>query len=279
VRIVARASFLTVASDVAPEMLCDLAGAPLDYFADLWLANGGGSEPDAPLGEDHLAIVKACLAGIVDGRPFVDWCARWGMPGWDRFPGAIEGMAHHEALRCIANQAWGVLVAASTAMMWRTRPFRGSRGLDLSDPLSVASEDVLGAPVLKVEQGLVLPSLTWDPLREERSVAANRIMRSVRTAVRAELRRIQADALTVGHVAPTKRTGLEHLAWLARYQFRRESMAGIADDVCKERQTVDEAIRTAADLVGLVLRDPGPPGRPRRRTPRARRSRTTSVRN
>ena len=111
---------------------------------------------------------------------------------------------------------------------------------------------------------MALPAVRWDPQSEERGVATVRIHGELRTAVRNELDRIETRARRVGAPSRAKRTGFEHLAWLARYQFRGESFTVIAEDVCRVRQSVMEGVKTAAELVGLPLREPDRPGRPRK---------------
>jgi hypothetical protein len=115
---------------------------------------------------------------------------------------------------------------------------------------------------LGVEAALSLPPQRWDPQRENRAAASKRITADLDRAVRTELRRIEAEALRRAVPPPAKRTGPEHLAWLARYQFRGESFSAIARDVCVERQTVTEAVKAAAELVGLPLRQASRPGQP-----------------
>ena len=63
---------------------------------------------------------------------------------------------------------------------------------------------------------------------------------------------------------PRRRPTDRHIAWLARYQLGRESFEAIADSAGFKRQSVDEAIQTAARLLNLPLRPPSSVGRPKR---------------
>jgi hypothetical protein len=116
---------------------------------------------------------------------------------------------------------------------------------------------------------LDLPECRYDPFTETKADAVRRLTGELTEAVRAEVDRIARESLTEGD-APTivKTTGREHFEWLARYQVKGDSYAGIAHEACRSRQAVKLAIRETAELIGLVLRAPDPPGRPRKPTAR-----------
>jgi hypothetical protein len=111
---------------------------------------------------------------------------------------------------------------------------------------------------------LELPQVLFDPLTEERAHALDRILNELRRAVRNELDRIIQNALAENNSSPiSKSTGLEHFRWLARYQVKGERISQIARET-RERKSVRDAINKLAELIGLTLRDPDPPGRPRK---------------
>lgn len=60
---------------------------------------------------------------------------------------------------------------------------------------------------------------------------------------------------------PEKRSP-EHFEWLARYQVEGLSFSKLAHAVYRSRPTVTDAVKRAADFIGLPLREPDKPGRP-----------------
>lgn len=272
-RVVARAVFLLIAGEVVPEMLVELAGAPLDQYAAAWEAYGGGPDADPwieRLAPDQQADdPRDCIEAMFNEEgPMWRWCERWGIPTWEDSPvsGGVavssREMDHATFTRHVLRNAWGLMETSMTLHAWRLYPFHPSAPPPFGQILEInvhryAFDLALAAP-------LRLPMPWWDPQREDRASAIKRITADLDHAVRAELGRIEAEALRVAVPSRVKRTGLEHLTWLARYHFRRESFAAIAKDACVGRQTVADGVKDAADLIGLPLREPTPAGRPRR---------------
>jgi len=270
-RLSARQVFLQIAGDVEPELLISLAGAPLDEYAAAWEANGGPATAD-PGSFAEPALVTLCLAFLATlldtTGPTGAWARRWGFPV-DFAPPAPDRAGERALLRYTAERSWGLGMAGYTLHRWRAEPLPSPDQLRLADIF--ASKANLAGEDLGLGGGITLPPAWWDPQGETRAAATARIMGELRRAVRGELRRIEAEAGVRAMPPPAKRTGIEHLVWLARYQLRAESFAAIARDVGKERQSVTEAVKETAALIGLPLRTPNPPGRTRTAPRRAAR--------
>ena len=266
-QVAARAAFLNVASAVEPRLLVDLAGDPLDQYAAAWDATGGSSAADLDVEADAFRIRWCQLKVLVPHGATWRWSERWGFPFARDVPERFHDLEDFDVVSAPGNfpafwtwvpQGWGLEDVTLALAYWRVHPLRESNPLPFDRILSCYEEDLeLGAP-------LRLPGASWDPQVEGRATATKRILADMGRAVRSELGRIEAEARRTAVPPPLKRTGLDHLAWLARYHFRHESFSTIAENVCKERQTVTEAVKAAADLVGLPLREPTLAGRPRR---------------
>ena len=90
----------------------------------------------------------------------------------------------------------------------------------------------------------------WDPQTESRTTAKARIL----AALEAELDR-QMDDLEL--VRLSKPANHRHLQWLVRYQVLGQSMKAIAAEEGKDRTTIRDGLRTAAELLEISLRTPG----------------------
>jgi hypothetical protein len=116
-------------------------------------------------------------------------------------------------------------------------------------------------------QTFSLPSQEWNFRMETKTEAYHRIMESLRQKVMEELTGIEAEALSRGdQPVVVKPAASDHLEWLIRYHVKRERYATIARDVGRSRQAVMLAVRQAAELIDLPLREPDRRGRPRRST-------------
>jgi hypothetical protein len=261
--VVARSVFLEIASDVEPRLLVELAGAPLDQYAATWEASGGSPTADPGVALDEEAVLRCQSAMCDEEGALWRWCERWGFPVWLDPPGWEVGTDDRALLRYAADRAWGLVEATYALFMWRVDPLRTHHALRFGDVFLTTS--LIDDLDLGLDTPLSLPSQRWDPQREDRAAATKRILAELGRSVRSELGRIEAEALRSTAPPPAKRTGLEHLAWLARYHFRGESFSAIARDVCLERQSVTGAVKAAAALVCLPLREPSRPGPPRGR--------------
>ncbi len=255
-RLWARHVFLQLAGQVEPAVLVSLADGPLDAYAAIWDAHGGPADADPPerwvAGADR--VLRAFMADLLDETGATwEWIRRWGLPA--RFdPTGLNRTDDRELLRHAAERSWGLAVAGFTLHRWRTLPLPPLDAFGLADPF--AFSPLVMDQDLGLEREVILPSPRWDPQRETRAAAQARIVGELRRGVQMELARIEAAARVRAAAVPSKRTGMEHLVWLARYQLCRESFAEIARDVGKERQTVTDAVKAAAALVGLELRSP-----------------------
>ena len=190
------------------------------------------------------------------------WCERWGLPVWSDMTAEALGPDDRSLIRFAAERGWGLVEGAFAVYTWRVSVFRPDGPHRFGNVL--LTSPLVGDRDLGVADLLSLPPQRWDPQREDRAAATRRILAELDRAVRAELGRIETEARRVGLPPPAKRTGLEHLAWLARYQFRHESFPTIARDAHVGRQAVAVGVKEAAALIGLPLREPNPPGRPRK---------------
>lgn len=262
-RVVARTAFLTIAAAVEPRLLVELAGDPLDQFAALWDVFGGPPTVD-PGSDVDPAVHLRCQAVLMSdgGSALWRWCLRWGLPAWDDSLASAPELDLRTVIRLTADRAWALYEAHFALLCWRMYPL--GPGAERHFGRGFLYSQFANDAELGLDRALSLPSQRWDPHGEERAAAARRITADLGRAVRAELRRIEAEALRTTVAPPAKRTVREHLAWLARYQFRHETYSAIAKDVRLTRQTVTDAVKQAADLVGLPLRQPSDHGDRRR---------------
>jgi len=261
-RVAARSVFLSIAGEVEPRLLFELAGDPLDQYAAAWELGGGSpvADPGRDWGDQDPLRCKEAMFDP-DGAMW-RWCERWGLPTWGDIPDGLYEADDETLFRHVLGHVWAMSEVALTLFTWRVDPFRPAAPSSFGQFLELAwfrheTELGLAAP-------LSLPVQWWDPQWEDRASATKRILAELGRVVRFELGRIEIEALRVAAAPPAKRTGLEHLAWLARYHFRHESFSEIAATVHRGRQTVADGVRDAAALVGLPLREPTPAGRPRR---------------
>ena len=258
-QVAVRAAFLDVAGAVEPRLLVDLAGDPLDQYAAAWDATGGSSAADPEVEADAIRIQWCHQKMLAPHGAMWRWSERWDLPFErdvpERFPDledfdVYSAPSRFSAFRTWAPQGWGLENVALALSYWRVRPLRESNPLPFDRILSCYEEN------LELDAPLRLPEASWDPQGEDRATATKRILADMGRAVRSELGRMESEAARTAVRPPVKRTGLDHLAWLARHHFRHESFSAIARDVYLERQTVTEAVKAVAELVGLPLREP-----------------------
>jgi hypothetical protein len=266
--VIARHAFLQILGDVLPELVLDLAGEPLDAFARAWAEAGG--PPDAQITDPgpHRESFIAVIDRLASDRksPVQAWCRRWGLPAWSGFPDWLWTADERTVMQDLARHNWAPMLAATTISRWRVRPLTHAE-LGLIEPTLFATPGDLWDEHLGLEQPVRLPPLMWDPQLESRATALARIETKIGTAVRSELDRIEAAAHQANvRPALAKRTGRDHLVWLASYQCGGESYAKIARWTCRERQSVADGVRQAAELICLPLRSSGP-SLPDRRPP------------
>ncbi len=103
----------------------------------------------------------------------------------------------------------------------------------------------------------------YEPSRERRQDAARRLRMAFECMLQAHLDGGERVAQARG-LRPTPRKSPEHFVWLVQYQVHGWSFQRLADEVCRDRKTVEAGIKEAAGLINLALRPPAPGGRPRK---------------
>jgi hypothetical protein len=242
-------------------MLIDLAAEPLDEFSRYCHDLGIYDAADWNEADAYRWSSSAGLEGHEPGEAARAWVERWYLPGRAaRSPG--PGQTSYDDPEHHAAGPWGERMAVHTLYYWRFFPLPAANKIRLVDDriaIALSPDRRLG-----LRQEIVLPPVSWDPQDETRADARTRILAEIAEAVDEGLAQIEAGTGHQGSPPTVKRTGLEHLVWLARYQFRGESYRAIAKAVWRSPQGVTEAVKDAATLVGLPLRDRNPGGRPRK---------------
>lgn len=105
----------------------------------------------------------------------------------------------------------------------------------------------------------------FDPRVESIDDAVKRLLPELECRLRATLIHMAHIDAGVDSVSIFRRATDRHFDWLIRYQLSRESMSKISQLDGVDRRAISRAIHGAADLIGLALRDPSPPGRPRKK--------------
>lgn len=275
---IARKHFFDAVVAVAPGAVEGLRCGPLAEarrWALGWLAlKGGGAAEDDLRGWMRSALPAvqgATQAWLRTNHLDVDWCRDLGCyvfsRAFDRVVLAAAGREVNEPIETGLG-AWlsGATVDSVAPLPLALLDAPGDAGLDAL----LAGVDAQWAEVELTLGGrpapLRFPGVTWNQRTEPRAAARGRILADLERRLDEQLDGIEAAALAAGdHPTPMKRTGDEHFRWLARYQVEGESYSAIARDTGNRRQTVAGAIHETAALIGLPLRDPDPPGRPRRR--------------
>jgi hypothetical protein len=105
--------------------------------------------------------------------------------------------------------------------------------------------------------------ILWhDPEWESLDDFYRRVGASVRN-LKTNAQRVRQLAQRSGRVRAVRVDGDNHYRWFVRYQVLRESMGTIAASQNVLQPSVSGALHNMADLVGIPLRAPSPPGRPR----------------
>lgn len=114
--------------------------------------------------------------------------------------------------------------------------------------------------------------MSWNPRHESWEQAETRMTAAFHRHIRAHRDQIQALAETAGLERTTSRTA-RHFRWLAMYQVQRLpkgerfSYRTLAKVERVEMQSIEQALKETAELIGLTLRK-GKGGRPRKATAR-----------
>ena len=232
--IIARSRFFEAVRTHAPQVLEDLRAEPIDLVVRI-ATTEEISIP--PVWQDLIEAVESSDPDLVALHDVVlGWSHRWHLDtDWCR----------DQALR--------------TLIMWTTVP--------VDDPARTTwslERGSLFQPVLRGWPPFRFYHAPWDPTFTSRTTAVKALHDAFDQKLAQYLNSVEDAAMAMGmQSTPEKRTD-DHFAWLARYQIGGESFDRLAKDVFRDRRTVAAGIKAAARLIGLPLRSPGRPGRPRR---------------
>ncbi len=115
------------------------------------------------------------------------------------------------------------------------------------------------------ERRFTLDVLGWQPSGERWHEVEARLDAAYQRAKCEHRRRLAALAEECGATKGARKASPDHYVWLVRYHLRGHGYQRIADDACRDRKSVEEAVKHAAAFIGLDLRPPHVGGRPRRR--------------
>ncbi len=113
------------------------------------------------------------------------------------------------------------------------------------------------------QRRIVFGCTNWNPLTETRAKGRQRMLAEIEQELDEHLDFTELLARASGQ-RRTPRKSADHFVWLVQYQVQQHSFTRIADAVCRDRKTVERAIKDAAVLVGVSLRRPSKGGRPRK---------------
>lgn len=147
---------------------------------------------------------------------------------WVAFVAAVDGLARRFGLDLLGDAALDQIFA------WCDRYLRAKRSGSLHPStyghgrLSVSSPDVYLAPGIDTRVALPWRTETWDPTRETRREATNRLEGLAKERLRAQLDRVESDALAAGLIFPdTAPNQQRDLDWLYRCLRHHESFQSI----------------------------------------------------
>ena len=258
----ARGLYLWALQSLEPGFVEDLLGEPFAAVEAIWRSRGWTDPPTERFPEldgddrwDVISLLYGHSQDRSDGGVMAAldrWARRWGWPH------------EHRPSRTVGE--WLIFSGLYTLVAWLLYPTVRQFSRISYFPGGPAGID--RPQTMQPYERTVAIEVSWYPVVEPIQDAEERLVAECRRAIRRDLQEVEAEAERRGMVrARVKRTGLDHFEWLVRYQLRGESYAEIARSVCKERQTVAEAIQKTAALIGLPLRLPDPTGPPRKLTP------------
>jgi hypothetical protein len=145
---------------------------------------------------------------------------------------------------------WSLVLAGDTARWYATHP--DARGWEFQ------GQGIFAGSFPFAIRPLWLGAFYHDPTWRSRGDFQADVLEQVRQALDDYCDRIEAAALAAGLKRATRKQGVEHFDWLARYQVKGESFASIAKAVRYKfgggRQTVRKAIIELAKYLELTLR-------------------------
>lgn len=206
---------------------------------------------------------------LYHGEGFADWLERHrsSLTAARRFAGALDAWINANHLQA----PWLRDAAIRTIQAWELNPSLANESRWFMR-LSSHRTALLGGE--EADLRIWIPS-AWEPTVQPRSFARKEILSQLRKALDQWLDERERLVQGRGYVlAPDVRQPEKHTRWLVRYQVVGESYTSIARDEglaapeAQGRQTVADAVRAAAERLGLQLRPPDQGGRPAKPRPR-----------
>jgi len=228
-------ALLQALADLAPDAFEELQSALGDRLGGLLTR----LQNDRAQGGDKLAAI-AVARQSEECRPCIqEWCVRWRLDS--------HRLAATFAL-FVGASAWA-LAGRSTA------PGDTSVGSAASVQGSKPSEFNLGEALAEpLPTRIFSASDRWDPAKEKRTSARQRLVRKATEAINAYLRRVEPTT------RPLKTALQSHAAWLVQYQVLGLPWYRITKKSGKTFKTTQAAVRRLAAAFELQLRPPNPRG-------------------
>ena len=128
------------------------------------------------------------------------------------------------------------------------------------------NRDVIGyIPPVGIEEGKFMFTFpTWDSCSQSRSDYQRKVEKAFRQYRIDYCDRIEQLTQERDYVEQKRKRDKIHFLWLAWYQVKGKPQSWICNEFHAARPTVAEAIKGAAAMCGLILRQPTAAGRPRK---------------
>lgn len=149
-------------------------------------------------------------------------------------------------------ETWVLDASLRTLRRWRARQNQGSEIALEFEPLPFA--DVSDKPAFTFEFSAWTPRWTsWAEYSKELREAFEDQLETYREQRQAEAseRGLKKSPTKLGQADSA---ATQHFEWLVRFQVKEHTISRIANDASRSEQTVQDALRSTADLVGLRRR-------------------------
>lgn len=229
----ARAAFLAAVRELVPAVLADLGDEPYRAAQAVWRDDLGIWRWSSIMARATADPTFAHLRDAV-----ITWSERY----------------HLTADWCLA-------VAARTLALWCLAPGAAA------DRAWFAVEVGRRVPYGDDQTAFHFDHPGWHVAGQRRAEAVAAIRQAFEMDLDAYLDRMDHLAQDRGLTLPPEHRGADHLRWLALYQAAGYSQAEIAQRYHVERATARDGLHAAAEAIGLPLRPPSRPGRPRKASP------------
>jgi hypothetical protein len=221
------------------------------------------------MNEHHLPLHLVCDG--LDGFSFygsdLPRSAKGGMRNWggpiaqDWYAGIYEG--RHDGFRISDTPSETASGDENAAFTCPSGPFTFSH-----------PGDNLAASTIKELESEIRYKFDQELVRWSAAVRLTALRRGW-TPIASKRRRSRSLPAQGGKPATRRRhSDRTHFRWLVRFQVLGHTLRTIARDAGVTEQSVAQAVRTTASLVGLVRRTAGKPGRPRNATARTQKARS-----